>query len=101
EKEIPVPMLALVGAAVHASLTEWKSGTHKPSPFSADSYLDAYNEHILLLNGIKQANLRAFHKMMHRLYVSARFMTLHTAAAPATNAGDALGHVDIANMDID
>ncbi|KAI0702729.1 hypothetical protein C8Q76DRAFT_632476, partial [Earliella scabrosa] len=72
QKEIPIPMLALIGAAVHASLTEWKAGVHKSIPFSADSYLDAYNEHTLLLDGIKANKLHAFHKLMHQLYLSAR-----------------------------
>ncbi|KAH9846213.1 hypothetical protein C2E23DRAFT_696953, partial [Lenzites betulinus] len=68
EKEIPIPMLALVGAALHASVTEWRSGAHKPAAFSGDSYVDAYNEHVILLQGIQLKNLRAFHVMMHRLY---------------------------------
>ncbi|RPD60884.1 hypothetical protein L227DRAFT_563327 [Lentinus tigrinus ALCF2SS1-6] len=68
EKEIPIPMLAFVGAAIHAALSEWRSGNQAHVSFSADGFLDVYNEHKLLLVGIKNKNLRAFHKMMHRLY---------------------------------
>ncbi|KAI0833352.1 hypothetical protein BC628DRAFT_1308004, partial [Trametes gibbosa] len=75
ENEIPMPMLALVGTALHASLNEWRSGSHKPSAFSSDSYGDAYNEHILLLQGIQLKNPRAYHVMMHRLYRHAKYVS--------------------------
>ncbi|KAI0706333.1 hypothetical protein C8Q76DRAFT_696627 [Earliella scabrosa] len=98
EKEIPMAMLALVGAAIHASLTEWQHGVYKPTSFSADSYLDAYNEHIVLLQGIKDTNVRAYHTIMHRLYTAASGST--APAGPAA-AGNPLAHVDFAGMDLD
>ncbi|KAI0746221.1 hypothetical protein C8Q80DRAFT_1121117 [Daedaleopsis nitida] len=83
EKEVPLAMLALVATAIHASLTEWKSGAHKTIPFSADMYLDVYNEHVITLNGIKDGNGAS------------------GVPAPAQSRTKALAHVDIAGMDID
>ncbi|KAI1784148.1 hypothetical protein LXA43DRAFT_850149, partial [Ganoderma leucocontextum] len=99
EREIPMPMLALVGAALHASLSEWRTGVHKRGTFSADAFLDAYTEHITLLTGIKTQNPRAYHVTMHRLYMEA------SGTAPPTanvaNATDALAYVDFAGMKVD
>ncbi|KAI0349242.1 hypothetical protein OH77DRAFT_1415399 [Trametes cingulata] len=72
EREVPLVMLALVGTALHAALTEWRLGFQKALAFSGDSFLDAYNEHVLLLQDIKAKNPRAYHVMMHRLYQRAR-----------------------------
>ncbi|KAI0765858.1 hypothetical protein BD413DRAFT_718059 [Trametes elegans] len=99
QKELPIAMLALVGAAMHASLTEWRTGVHKPAAFTGDTYVDAYNEHVLLLEGIKQKSPRAFHTMMHRLYQQASgFLPDHHAAAGQVN--DALAQVNIDAMDV-
>ena len=59
---------------IHAALSEWRTGVHKPMAFSADSFADAYNEHITLLTGIKNKNVRAYHAMMHRLYREATYV---------------------------
>ncbi|KAH9941882.1 uncharacterized protein BXZ73DRAFT_41778 [Epithele typhae] len=99
EREIPIPMLALVCTAIHVSLSEWRQGTHKTSPFTADAYLDVYNEHVLLLNGIKDNNVRAFHTTMHRLFVSASGINPVTVVTAAT--ADAISHVDFAGMEVD
>ncbi|KAI0689213.1 hypothetical protein C8T65DRAFT_664229 [Cerioporus squamosus] len=101
EKEIPIPMLAFVGTAIHAALSEWRSGTHAHVSFSADAFLDVYNEHKLILNGIKAKNIRAFHKMMHRLYREASGAAPTNDDAAAAAANEALDHVDFANMDVD
>ncbi|KAI1782634.1 hypothetical protein LXA43DRAFT_1103652 [Ganoderma leucocontextum] len=100
EKEMPMPMVALVGAAIHAALSEWKTGIHKPAAFSADVFADAYHEHTILLSGIKNKNVRAYHIMMHRLYREATGITPPTGAA-APPGGTALDQVDFANMDMD
>ncbi|KAH9910569.1 uncharacterized protein BXZ73DRAFT_83416 [Epithele typhae] len=84
---------------IHASLSEWRQGTHKTSPFTADAYLDVYNEHVLLLNGIKDNNVRAFHTTMHRLFVSASGINPVTVVTAAT--ADAISHVDFAGMEVD
>ena len=57
---------------IHASLSEWKTGFHKKSSFPADGFLDAYNEHHTVLEGIKKSNLGAYHFMMHWLFQEAR-----------------------------
>ena len=90
EREMPIPMVALVGCAVrlhrgcvtvimhsfsaqiHASLSEWKTGYHKKSFFSADAFLDAYEEHQTILKGILKNHAPAYHCMMHRLFSEAR-----------------------------
>ena len=56
---------------VHASLSEWMDGVHRPSAFSADGYLDAYTEHVTLLNVIKESNANGYHTMMNRIYRAA------------------------------
>ncbi|TBU22113.1 hypothetical protein BD311DRAFT_676836 [Dichomitus squalens] len=100
ECEVPMVMVALVGTAIHAALSDWKSGLNKSQRFSTDAYLDVYNEHIVLLKGIKSENARGYHIMMHRLFTRARCDTvmpfLHL---PHTNT--ALAHVDFAAMDVD
>ena len=50
---------------------EWKTGTHRPAAFSGDAYVDVYNEHCILLAGIRKQNPRAYHTMMHRLFNAA------------------------------
>ncbi|RPD62620.1 hypothetical protein L227DRAFT_561968 [Lentinus tigrinus ALCF2SS1-6] len=99
EKEISIPMLALVGTAIHAALTEWKTGTHYSIPFAADAYLDVYNEHRLVLSGIKAKNPRAFHSLMHRLYREASGVT--PAASTSTTANEMLSRMDWDAMEVD
>ena len=59
-------------AQIHASLSEWKTGYHKKSFFSADAFLDAYEEHQTILKGILKNHAPAYHCMMHRLFSEAR-----------------------------
>ncbi|KAI0703891.1 hypothetical protein C8T65DRAFT_654546 [Cerioporus squamosus] len=101
EKEIPIPMLAFVGTAVHAAISEWRTGNHTHVTFSADAFLDVYNEHKILLNGIKSKNPRGFHSMMHRLYREASGAAATTTGAAITAANQALAFVDLAGMDSD
>ncbi|KAI1781974.1 hypothetical protein LXA43DRAFT_907163, partial [Ganoderma leucocontextum] len=99
EREIPMVMLALVGTAIHAALSDWKLGTHKPASFTADAYVDVYKEHMTLLQAIKNGSLNSYHKLMHMLYCRA---TGAATPAPAAAApGTALAHVDIQGMDVD
>ncbi len=53
-------------------MSEWKTGSLKPTSFSADAYLDVYHEHMVLMKCIKNKNPAGFHTMMHRLYNAAR-----------------------------
>ncbi|KAI8969546.1 hypothetical protein BD414DRAFT_428380, partial [Trametes punicea] len=81
EKEIPMVMLALVGAAIHASLLDWKSGDFVgPSSFSADKYMDAYREHIVFLKGIRSNSATKYHTMMYKLYNAATYVLNFCAA---------------------
>ena len=50
--------------------------------FSADAFTDAYNEHITLLTGIKNKNVRGYHAMMHRLYREATYVSPPSLFAP-------------------
>ncbi|KAI1783919.1 hypothetical protein LXA43DRAFT_873605, partial [Ganoderma leucocontextum] len=69
EREIPLIMLALVGAAIHASLVDWRSGDCvEPSHFSADRYMDAYAEYKILLEQIKKSAPVKYHTMMYKLF---------------------------------
>ncbi|KAH9857830.1 hypothetical protein C2E23DRAFT_881394 [Lenzites betulinus] len=98
EKEIPAAMLALVGTAIHASLVDWKSGEFiNASSFSADRYLDAYNEHVTLLKAIRTASLQKYHTMTHKLYD-----VVSGLADPAqTGTPSAVGRLDIDAMEVD
>ncbi|KAI0762222.1 hypothetical protein C8Q74DRAFT_1450516 [Fomes fomentarius] len=101
-KEVPMAMLALVGAALHASLSEWKTGAFKPTSFSADAYLDVYQEHITLLQIIKDKNARAYHRLMHDLYNLASGQKGGSRNATVTpGPGNALSVVDVDGMDVD
>ncbi|KAI1788623.1 hypothetical protein LXA43DRAFT_894353 [Ganoderma leucocontextum] len=100
EHEIPVAMLALVGVAIHAALTEWRQGSRKAVQFTADAFNDPYTEHTTLLKGIKAKRKGVpYHALMHRLYRSASNITPISAAA--TSTGTALDFVDIDGMAID
>ncbi|KAJ6614113.1 hypothetical protein B0H10DRAFT_2221585 [Mycena sp. CBHHK59/15] len=56
KKEVPIPMVALAGTAVHAALSEHCSGRHVPSKFEGNSLQEVYDTHLLLLDRLCQAN---------------------------------------------
>ncbi|KAH9911469.1 uncharacterized protein BXZ73DRAFT_107976 [Epithele typhae] len=97
EKEIPMTMVALVSTAIHSSLMDWSQGTHQPTYFTADKYLDAYNEHVFNLEQIKARNPRGYHKTMHGLYVAAGGSIPPRPADMSAN----IAMVDYDNMDVD
>ncbi|TBU36602.1 hypothetical protein BD309DRAFT_878102 [Dichomitus squalens] len=99
EREVPMVMLALVGTAIHAALSGWRLGFLDPQAFSADAYVDAYNEHITLLTGIKSQNARGYHTMMHRLFTRASNSVAPSLVTNTSNT--ALSHVDFSAMEID
>ncbi|KAI1785051.1 hypothetical protein LXA43DRAFT_1119318, partial [Ganoderma leucocontextum] len=68
ETEIPTVMAALVATAIHAAISEWRLGFHKPASFSADAFIDIYNEHMIILNTAKFRNPIGYHTLMHRLF---------------------------------
>ncbi|KAI0824024.1 hypothetical protein BC628DRAFT_1420456 [Trametes gibbosa] len=103
EKEIPMVMLALVGAAIHASLMDWASGHFvSVSSFSADRYYDAYNEHITFLTGIKKNSISKYHTMMYKLYNNIISGAAHANGLDGTvTASSALTRLNLSAMDED
>ena len=140
EPEIPMHMLALTATAVfyffirrnyfpclttsyasqiHAALMNRRLAfSGKTIDFSANNFSDAYNEHLLILTNIQTKKLRAYHKLMHDLYQTARYVIPSPCSTRATyssfrsgnvSAGatagakptTALDHIDIDNMDVD
>lgn len=80
ESSLSRPVLTPLVHKLHASVIEWRSGSHKPAPFSGDSYIDSYNEHVVLLQAIQQKNPRAYHVLMHRLYRQAKYVPVSVYA---------------------
>ncbi|EED85125.1 predicted protein [Postia placenta Mad-698-R] len=68
EKEMTIPLLALVATAEHALLTNWASGHFRPTDFKAAAYADAYGQHVILLNEIKKNSAARYHTLMRDLY---------------------------------
>ncbi|KAH9997087.1 hypothetical protein BJV77DRAFT_923028, partial [Russula vinacea] len=66
--EVPIPMVALVGTALFASLYEWRTGEHRPIGFSANMFLNVYFGHINTIKHIEDNNNRVFHSMMSDIY---------------------------------
>ncbi|KAJ7648409.1 hypothetical protein B0H17DRAFT_1215675 [Mycena rosella] len=54
-KEVPAAMAALGGTAVHASLTEHRSGHHVPSKFEGNTLQEIYDTQLLLLEKLSDA----------------------------------------------
>ncbi|KAI0821652.1 hypothetical protein BC628DRAFT_1394069 [Trametes gibbosa] len=102
EKEIPMVMLALVGAAIHASLMDWSSGHFvSASSFSADRYYDAYNEHLTFLKGIKHNSASKYHTMMYKLYATTSGATQTNGLNNSVTASSALTRLNLSAMDED
>ncbi|SRR6266702_4597872 len=88
EREVPVPMVALVATAVstylpsyehtnsnyqlYASIHEWRTGFRQVVEFSASAYLDVYQGHINTLRLIQEKRGKKFHLMMADIYSQAR-----------------------------
>jgi hypothetical protein len=83
--EIPQAMLALVATAVsakyqhrchttntrsqlYAALHEWRAGTHSPTEFSTDAFLDVYDGHVGTLENLRKTRPGAYHVMMADIY---------------------------------
>ncbi|KAG6825398.1 hypothetical protein H0H92_003821 [Tricholoma furcatifolium] len=66
--ELPIPMVAMVATAVHASLDEWVSGSQKKQDFNSDMYEDVYRGHELFICNMRNDKRKAYDKMMQRLY---------------------------------
>ncbi|PIL22434.1 hypothetical protein GSI_15122 [Ganoderma sinense ZZ0214-1] len=94
EREIPMVMLALVGAAIHASLVDWKSGECIETNFSAEKYMDAYSEHMTFLEAIKSSGPVKYHTMMYKLFDEA-------SGGARTIHGNPVGDPPIAHLNLE
>lgn len=54
---------------VYASILDHEPDVYEASDFTANDYADAYTDHIRVLSAIKQNDLRAYHSLMHGLYL--------------------------------
>ncbi|THU76370.1 hypothetical protein K435DRAFT_879301 [Dendrothele bispora CBS 962.96] len=70
--ELPMPMVALTGVAIFASLKEWSTGTQIEAPFSGTEMSEEYENHLQLF---KEKIIRAddsgrekYHTLMSFLY---------------------------------
>ncbi|KAF8157529.1 hypothetical protein K438DRAFT_1777174 [Mycena galopus ATCC 62051] len=73
EREVPDPMLALVGTAVYAALVEYRAtGTRQNIPFSEDAYETTYRNHMSTLDTTRTSSAKALHNLLHALFTEAR-----------------------------
>ncbi|TEB31127.1 hypothetical protein FA13DRAFT_1774501 [Coprinellus micaceus] len=72
EPEIPIPMLALSVAMLHAEISLWKYGRREMVKFDADSHFTAYDHHVKFLENLRNKYLPKYHRLMAYLYTQAR-----------------------------
>ncbi|KAI0062767.1 hypothetical protein BV25DRAFT_1838212 [Artomyces pyxidatus] len=96
-KKLPPVMVALVYAAIYAALYAHRTGERKDFDFSANTYIDVYNGHLLTLEHIKTSRPSAYDNMMAELYTSAQGAAAMFVNIPTTMAVPA--ELDIAGMD--
>ena len=81
-------MLGLVATGVHAAyllrhytnlqlqlfaaIHEWRTGEHTSTDFSADTFMNVYDGHVLTLKTLRTQHPRGFHTLMADLYTLAR-----------------------------
>ncbi|KAH8980460.1 hypothetical protein EDB92DRAFT_1974433 [Lactarius akahatsu] len=70
-REVPIPMVALVATVLYATLYEWHTGEHLTAEFSQNAYMDVYQGHMNTLNHILENQEGAFHTMMSDIYTRA------------------------------
>ncbi|KAI9429942.1 hypothetical protein BJY52DRAFT_1200336 [Lactarius psammicola] len=81
-REVPIPMVALVATALYATLYEWRTGEQQSMEFSANAYMDVYLGHVNTFNHILENREGAFHTMMSDIYTRASAPTTGTASVP-------------------
>ncbi|KAJ7100981.1 hypothetical protein B0H15DRAFT_796634 [Mycena belliarum] len=90
EPELPAPMVCMVAANVHAALLTYSNGSFLPAPeFSQSRLEDTYvvlMEMIAAQRVASDANVAAFHKVMHRLYLNASVTSGSSSAASGSAA---------------
>jgi hypothetical protein len=84
--EVPMAMVALVATGVcyvlsmryiantesqlYAAIDEWSTGQRHPMEFSAQAYLEVYQENMALLMKIQDQHNPYFHHMMSEIYLN-------------------------------
>ncbi|KAJ7713405.1 hypothetical protein B0H14DRAFT_2644819, partial [Mycena olivaceomarginata] len=93
ERELPAPMICLVGADIHAASLAYSTGSYVPAPEFSQSRLEGiYLAHMATIEENRrnetpneQANARAFHKVMHQLYLNATKSSAPLAPSSGAN----------------
>ncbi|KAI9460725.1 hypothetical protein F5148DRAFT_1369187 [Russula earlei] len=78
EKEIPIPMLALVATGVYAAIKEWECSPHIKADFGSNIFENTYRRHVDFLRKILKDGPNKYHAMMHRIYVETNGRNVQT-----------------------
>ena len=55
---------------LYAAIDEWSTGQRRPIEFSAQAYLEVYQENMAMLRKIRDQRNPYFHRMMSDIYVN-------------------------------
>ncbi|KAG2029301.1 hypothetical protein BDR03DRAFT_1018585 [Suillus americanus] len=66
--EVPIPMVAIVSTAIHATLIAKKNKAGDDFKFTGNQFCDIYTYHVALLEKIQRTAPVKFHKMMADIY---------------------------------
>ncbi|KAG1729301.1 hypothetical protein EDD22DRAFT_960929 [Suillus occidentalis] len=66
--EVPIPMVAIVSTAIHATLIAKKNKAGDDFKFTGNQFCDIYTYHVALLEKIRKTAPVKFHKMMADIY---------------------------------
>ncbi|KAF8878335.1 hypothetical protein BD779DRAFT_1676926 [Infundibulicybe gibba] len=83
EKEVPIPMLALIATGVYAATKEWETGSRIKTEFGGKLFEMTYQRHVEFLDTILAEKPNAFHAMMHRIYLRVSGAALLPSDEPA------------------
>ncbi|KAI9430723.1 hypothetical protein H4582DRAFT_2063463 [Lactarius indigo] len=84
--EVPKAMLVLVSTAYYAALHEWSTGEWKQHDFTTNTFVEAYDCHIVSLNWIESECKTSYHKMMAEIYQLAANGGSRTDPSPPSNS---------------
>ncbi|KAI9429277.1 hypothetical protein H4582DRAFT_2089597 [Lactarius indigo] len=87
-REVPIPMVALVATALYATLYEWRTGEHQVSEFSQNAYMDVYQGHMNTFKHIQENREGAFHIMMSDIYTRASWPIGNIGVPPSFAIAD-------------
>ncbi|KAG2365214.1 hypothetical protein BDR07DRAFT_1481596 [Suillus spraguei] len=68
QPEVPIPMVAIVSIAIHATLIAKKNKAGDDFKFTGNQFCDIYTYHVALLEKIRRTAPVKFHKMMADIY---------------------------------